>query len=156
MFILLSLSQNSKMNKTTIPKPSQVPTKWLLIDARDRILGRLASQVAKILMGKTKPQYTRHLSLGDNLVVINVDRIKVTGQKALQKKYYHYTGYPGGLRSVSLGKLRQENPERLFREAVWGMLPKNRLGRKILSQLHVYRGNSHSHQAQKPQIFELS
>lgn len=143
------------MSKTVVPRPSQVQKSWLLIDAQDQTLGRLAAQVAKALMGKTKPEFIRHLDLGDNVIVVNVDQIRVTGQKAQQKKYYHYTGYPGGLRSISLGKFKQENPERLFRDAVWGMLPKNKLGRRMLSKLHLYRGEQHPHQAQKPKILEL-
>jgi large subunit ribosomal protein L13 len=142
------------MQKTTIPKPDQVPCRWLLVDAQDKVLGRLASQVARLLTGKHKPQFTRHLALGDNVVIINAVRIKVTGQKALQKIYYHYSGYPGGLKSITLGKLQQKNPEKLFRDAVWGMLPKNRLGKRMLSRLHVYGGSSHQHQAQKPEVYQ--
>ena len=144
------------MTKTPIPKAGEVPSRWLLLDAENRILGRLASQVAMLLMGKNKPQFTRHLNLGDNVIVINVDKIKVTGRKLLQKEYFHYTGYPGGLKSEALGKRLAERPEKLFREAVHGMLPKNRLGRGMLAHLHLYRGSQHAHQAQKPEVYRIS
>jgi large subunit ribosomal protein L13 len=144
------------MTRTIIPKPSEVPARWLLVDAQDRVLGRLASRVAKLLMGKTKPLYARHLIIGDHVVVINAEKIRVTGKKPEQKRYYHYTGYPGGLKSKPLAQLRAEKPERLFRDAVWGMLPKNRLGRKMISRLHVYRGSEHLQKAQKPQLLELA
>ena len=144
------------MSKTPIPKAGEVPQRWLLLDAENRILGRLASQVAMLLMGKNKPQFIRHLSVGDNVIVINVDKIRVTGRKSLQKKYFHHTGYPGGLRSETFGKRLAERPEKLFREAVHGMLPKNRLGRGMLAHLHLYRGSQHAHQAQKPEVYKLS
>ena len=144
------------MNKTPIPKAGEVPQRWLLLDAENRILGRLASQVAMLLMGKNKPQFIRHLNCGDNVIVVNVDKVKVTGRKSLRKMYFHYTGYPGGLRSEALGKRLTERPEKLFREAVSGMLPKNRLGRGMLAHLHVYRGSQHAHQAQKPEAYKLS
>lgn len=142
------------LTKTTLPRPEQVPINWLLIDAKNKVLGRLAGQVATLLLGKHKPQYTRHLGLGDQVIVVNVDKIRVTGQKSEQKIYYHYTGYPGGLRAIALGKLRQNNPEKMLQDAVWGMLPKSRLGRRLFSHLHVYRGSEHPHQAQKPESKE--
>ncbi|OGC76604.1 MAG: 50S ribosomal protein L13 [candidate division Zixibacteria bacterium RBG_16_50_21] len=143
------------MQKTPMPKPEEVPSRWLLVDAQDKVLGRLASQVARILTGKNKPQFTRHLCVGDYVIVINADKITVTGQKTRQKIYYRYSGYPGGLKSIALGKLQQKNPERLFRDAVWGMLPKNRLGRRVLSHLHIYSGSSHQHKAQKPEVYQV-
>ncbi len=144
------------MHKTTIPKPEQVPVRWLLVDAENKILGRLASQVARLLMGKTKPQFTRHLNLGDNVIVVNVDKIRATGKKQWQKEYYHHTGYPGGLRAKTLGERLSAEPEKMFRDAVYGMLPKNRLGRKMLAHLHVYKGSQHQHQAQKPEVYQIS
>lgn len=144
------------MTKTPIPKAGEVPSRWLLLDAENQILGRLATQVAKLLMGKNKPQFIRHLNCGDQVIVINVDKIRVTGRKSLQKKYFHHTGYPGGLRAEALGKRLAERPEKLFREAVHGMLPKNRLSRSLLAHLHLYRGSQHTHQAQKPEVFKTS
>lgn len=144
------------MSKTPIPKAGEIPSRWLLLDAENQILGRLASQVAKLLMGKNKPQFIRHLSCGDQVIVINVDKLKVTGKKSLQKTYFHHTGFPGGLRAERLGKRLAERPEKLFWEAVHGMLPKNRLSRGLLAHLHLYRGSQHTHQAQKPEVYKLS
>jgi large subunit ribosomal protein L13 len=137
--------------KTHTPKPSEVDKKWYLIDARGKVLGRLASEVAKILRGKNKPQFTPHLDLGDFVVVINADKVILTGKKEEIKTYYHHTGYPGGLRAIPFAKYKKEKPEELFTHAVKGMLPHNRLGRKNLSKLFVYRGERHPHQAQKPE-----
>ena len=144
------------MPKTIIPKSEQVQKNWLVIDAQDQVLGRLASEVAKLLIGKTKPEFTKHLDLGEYIVVINAEKIRVTGNKEKGKKFYHHTGYPGGLKSISLEKLRDDNPEKLFRNTVWGMLPKNRLGKVRLSHLHVYRGTEHPHTSQKPEKFLVS
>ncbi|KPJ68619.1 50S ribosomal protein L13 [candidate division WOR-1 bacterium DG_54_3] len=137
--------------KTYTPKPGELKKKWYLVDAKDKVLGRLASEVAKILRGKNKPQFTPHLDLGDFVVVINADKVVLTGKKEKTKTYYHHTGYPGGLKAVSFSKFIREKPEELFTHAVKGMLPHNRLGTKILSKLFVYRGEEHPHQAQKPE-----
>lgn len=138
--------------KTVVPKMNTVDQKWYLIDGENQILGRLASQIAILLRGKHKPEFTPHLDFGDHVVVINADKISVTGRKLSQKKYVRYTGYPGGLRTVSLEKLLHEKPERVLLHAVKGMLPKNRLGRKMIKKLRVYAGSEHPHQAQKIEI----
>ncbi len=127
---------------------------WYLVDARGKILGRLASRVASILRGKHKPTFTPHVDTGDHVVVINASEILLTGQKAVKKVYYRHTGYPGGLKSVSAGKLLQERPVRLIEMAVRGMLPKNSLGRAMFRKLKVYPGPEHPHAAQKPEILD--
>lgn len=138
--------------KTIVPKIDQIDRKWYLVDGENEILGRLASQIATLLRGKHKPEYTPHLDLGDHVIVINVDKIKVTGNKFTQKVYKRYTGFPGGLRVRSLAKTLQERPERVLFHAVKGMLPKNRLGRKMIKKLRVYAGTNHPHEAQKPEV----
>ena len=137
--------------KTVVPKIDSVERKWYLIDAQDEVLGRLASQVAFLLRGKHKPEYTPHLDLGDHVVVINADKIKVTGRKPSQKLYKRYSGYPGGLRTKPMEKMMHDRPEKIFFHAVKGMLPKNRLGRKMIKKLRVYAGSEHPHPAQKPE-----
>lgn len=137
--------------KTTVPKVDSIIKKWYVIDGENEILGRLASQVAMILRGKHRPEYTPHLDLGDHVVVINADKIRVTGRKLNQKVYRRYTGYPSGLRTQSMDKVMQKRPERVLFYAVKGMLPKNRLGRKMIKKLRVYAGSDHPHQAQKPE-----
>ena len=134
--------------KTVIPKMETIERKWYLIDGQDQILGRMASQVAYLLRGKHKPEFTPHLDVGDHIIVINADKVTVTGRKFDQKQYTRYTGYPGGLRTKTLGKLMQNRPERVIKIAVKGMLPKNRLGRKMIRKLRVYAGPDHPHTAQ--------
>lgn len=141
--------------KTYTPKLSEIEREWYLVDAEGKTLGRLASEIAKILRGKHKPIYTPHLDCGDYVVVINAEKIRVTGRKLDQKIYYHYSGYPGGLKSISLRDQLQKHPERVLEAAVRGMLPKNRLGRKMIKKLKVYAGDSHPHQAQQPKMLEL-
>lgn len=136
-------------------KESDNKGNWLVVDAEDVVLGRLASQVAARLRGKHNPLYTPHVDCGDFVVVINADKIKLTGRKEEQKMYYHHSGYMGGLKSINAEKLRQKRPEDLLRSAVKGMLPKNRLGRKLYKKLKVYAGSEHPHQAQQPQPLEL-
>jgi large subunit ribosomal protein L13 len=136
-------------------KESDNKGNWLVVDAENVVLGRLASQVAARLRGKHNPLYTPHVDCGDFVVVINADKIKLTGRKEEQKMYYHHSGYMGGLKSINANKLRQKRPEDLVRSAVKGMLPKNRLGRKLYKKLKVYAGSEHPHQAQQPQTFEL-
>jgi len=136
-------------------KESDNKGNWLVVDAEDVVLGRLASQVAARLRGKHNPLYTPHVDCGDFVVVINADKIKLTGRKEEQKMYYHHSGYMGGLKSINAEKLRQKRPEDLVRSAVKGMLPKNRLGRKLYKKLKVYAGSEHPHQAQQPQPLEL-
>jgi len=125
------------------------------VNAEGKTLGRLASEIAQVLRGKHKPIYTPHLDCGDYVIVVNADKVQVTGRKLDQKMYYHHTGYPGGIKSISLRNQLQKHPERVLQAAVRGMLPKNRLGRKMLKKLKVYAGDSHPHQAQQPKSLEL-
>jgi len=141
--------------KTYIPKVEDIEKKWYLVDAEGKVLGRLASKIARILSGKNKPIYTPHLDVGDFVVVINADKVRVTGGKEKKKIYYHHSGYPGGLKSCTYEELLKKDPSRIIRKAVQGMLPKNKLGRRMLKKLKVYAGPEHPHQAQKPQKIEL-
>jgi len=134
--------------KTYTPKAENIERKWWLIDATDKTLGRLATQVAKLLMGKHKPIYTPHIDTGDYVVVINAARVRVTGNKAEQKLYYRYSGYPGGLRSQTFEELLKKNPGRVIELAVKRMLPHNRLGRAMFKKLKVYPGGDHPHSSQ--------
>jgi large subunit ribosomal protein L13 len=136
------------MMKTYSTKASDIKREWHVFDASDRILGRLATQVASLLMGKHKPMFTRNLDTGDFVVIINADKIRVTGNKAKLKLYYRHSGYPGGLRSISLEKMMQTNPTRVLEYAIKGMLPHNRLGASMLKKLRVYVGDTHPHLAQ--------
>lgn len=136
--------------KTVIPKVDAIERKWYIVDAEDQVLGRLASQVAFILRGKHKPIFTPHLDVGDHVIIINADKIRTTGNKELQKKYTQYSGYPGGLKTQILSKVMQSNPERVLMHAIKGMLPKNRLGRKMIKKLRIYNGTEHDHTAQQP------
>jgi large subunit ribosomal protein L13 len=136
-------------------KPSQVERKWYLVDAQGKVLGRLATEIAMLLRGKRKPTYTPHLDNGDHVVVINAEKVVVTGRKSQQKLYHHHTGYPGGLRTRTFAYLLAHRPERIVKQAVKGMLPHNRLGRQMLKKLRVYAGPRHPHESQKPQPFEL-
>ena len=135
---------------TTIPNVKTLQRDWVLIDAKDQVLGRLASRIALILRGKTKPTYTPFLDTGDFVVVINVDKIAVTGQKLAQKTYERYSGYPGGLRSRTLEQVLAVQPERVLYEAVKGMMPDGPLGRRLLGKLKLYPGTAHPHTAQQP------
>jgi len=137
--------------KTVVPKISEIERKWYLVDAENQVLGRISSQIATILRGKHKPEFTPHLDLGDHVIVVNAEKITVTGRKLNQKKYTRYTGYPSGLRTNVMEKLLQQRPERIIIHAVRGMLPKNRLGRQMIKKLRVYAGPKHPHQAQKPE-----
>lgn len=141
--------------RTWVAKPREVEDRWWLVDAKGKVLGRLASQIAKILMGKHKPEYTPHVDTGDHVVVINADKVVLTGKKWKDKIYYWHTGWPGGLRQMTAEEVLKKHPERLVYLAVKRMLPKNKLGRKLLKKLKVYAGDSHPHQAQKPQPLEL-
>jgi large subunit ribosomal protein L13 len=136
---------------TISAKRSDNPEKWWVVDAEDKVLGRLASTVAAHLRGKHNPSFTPHVDMGDWVVVINADKIKLTGKKLSQKTYYRHSGYIGGLKSITADKLLEKNPEELIRHAVKGMLPKNRLGRKLNKKLKVYAGGAHPHQAQNPE-----
>ncbi len=141
--------------KTYVAKPEDFNRDWYLVDASDQVLGRLASQIAQRLRGKHKPVYTPHLDTGDFVVVINAEKVRLTGRKLDQKTYWRHSGYPGGIKGVSARRLLESKPEELIRQAVRGMLPKNRLGRKLLKKLKVYAGAEHPHQAQQPQVWSL-
>jgi large subunit ribosomal protein L13 len=137
--------------RTYATKASEIERAWYLVDATDQTLGRLATEIATILKGKHKPIYTPHLDCGDYVVVVNAEKVRVTGQKMDQKKYYRHSQYPGGLRSITLRDQLARYPERVIQAAVRGMLPKNRLGRRMIKKLKVYAGGEHPHQAQRPQ-----
>ncbi|TLM98770.1 MAG: 50S ribosomal protein L13 [Actinobacteria bacterium] len=141
--------------KTYYAKPLEVEREWLLVDATDMVLGRLASQVAQILKGKNKPTYTPHVDTGDFVVVINAEKIRLTGNKANAKNYYSHSGFPGGLKEVSFARMLEKHPERIIEKAVKGMLPKNSLGRAMNRKLKVYAGPEHPHEAQKPRQITL-
>ena len=141
--------------KTYLPSVNALERKWHVVDADHQILGRLASRLASILMGKEKPGYTDFLDVGDFVIVVNADKIKLTGKKWQQKIYYSHSGYPGGLKKIKAQDLLSRYPERLIENAVKGMLPKNKLGTKMLKKLKVYGGPEHPHQAQKPEPLSL-
>jgi large subunit ribosomal protein L13 len=141
--------------KSFIAKKETVKQDWYVIDAADKTLGRLATQIASRLRGKHKPIYTPHVDTGDFIVVVNAEKVRLTGNKLEDKKYYHYTGYPGGLREKTAGELLKKKPTQILEFAVKGMLPKNTLGRAMFKKLKVYTGASHPHEAQKPQTLEL-
>ena len=141
---------------TPSTRPQDVEREWCVIDAADKNLGRLATEVARRLRGKHKPEYTPHVDCGDYIVIINAEKIAVTGNKLKDKIYYHHTGYIGNLKSISLEKLLATHPERVIEKAVKGMLPKNALGRQMYRKLKVYAGNEHPHSAQQPTALELN
>ena len=141
---------------TYFPKQGEIVRKWFVVDASEKTLGRLASQVARILMGKENPQYTPFLDTGDHVIVINAEKVKITGLKDEQKKYHHYTGYPGGLRTEDFRKRFARKPEMVIESAVERMLPKTKMGKQMLTKLNVYRGEKHPHQAQKPEAKVLA
>ena len=141
---------------TYFPKAGEIARKWYVVDASGQTLGRLASQVARILMGKENPKYTPFLDTGDHVVIVNAEKIRLTGVKTEQKKYQHYTGYPGGLRTEELRKRLVRKPELVIEDAIVRMLPKTKLGRHMASKLKIYRGEKHPHQAQKPEARALA
>ena len=141
--------------KTFSAKSQTVTHDWYIVDAADKTLGRLASRIAMVLRGKHKPEYTPHVDTGDYIIVINADKIKVTGNKTSDKIYYSHTGHPGGLKTISFEKLLAKAPARVLELAVKGMLPKNPLGRAMYRKLKVYAGNEHNHSAQQPQLLDL-
>ena len=141
--------------KTKSYKNTDLEKKWLLLDASDQTLGRLSAKISSILMGKNKAQYTPHNDLGDYIVVINAEKVKVTGNKDIQKKYYRHSGYPGGLKSSSFSEIIEKNPEEIILKAVKGMLPKNKLSNSMISKLKVYKGENHPHIGQNPHKIEL-
>lgn len=145
----------AQIQKTKFTTPDEISRKWFVVDAQGQTLGRLASKIAQVLRGKDKPEFVPNLDVGDYVVVINCEKIHVTGRRLDQKMYYNYSGYPGGLRSRSLRQLLEKHPDRAMIAAVKGMLPKGPLGRAMLTKLKVYAGSEHPHEAQKPEVLEL-
>ena len=144
------------VEKTYIPKSGEITQDWYLVDANDQNLGRLATQIATVLLGKHKPNFTPGMDTGDFVVVVNCERVRVTGNKLEEKYYYRHSLYPGGLKSISLREQLQKHPDRVIRSAVWGMLPHNKFGRKLIKKLKVYAGPDHPHAAQQPKTLALS
>ena len=143
------------MTRTYTPKAGEIQREWLIIDATDVVLGRLASHAAALLRGKHKPTFANHMDTGDFVIIINADKVALTGQKLEKKKAYRHSGYPGGLKSVTYDEFMDKNPERAVEKAVRGMLPKNSIGRQQLGKLKVYRGAEHPHAAQQPKTYTL-
>jgi large subunit ribosomal protein L13 len=141
--------------KTFSAKPAEVKREWYIIDATDKVLGRVATEIALRLRGKHKPEYTPHIDTGDHIVVINAEKIAVTGNKEEGKIYYRHTGFPGGIKDVNVRQLRERAPTRILENAVKGMMPKGPLGRAMFKKLHLYAGAEHKHEAQQPQVLEL-
>lgn len=144
-----------KQQKTFSPRPDDIGRAWWLVDVADLPLGRVASEVATLLRGKHKPTFAPHMDMGDYVVVINASKVGLTGTKAIDKSYFRHSGYPGGISSETFAEMMQRHPERVIEKAVRGMLPKNRLGRKVLKKLKVYAGPDHPHQGQNPQPYEV-
>ncbi len=142
--------------RTYIPKSDEIARKWYVVDASGMVLGRLATRIASVLRGKNKPQFTPHLDVGDFVVVVNAEKVRLTGKKAGIKMYSHHTGYPGGLKQEVFSDLQRRKPERIIEYAVWGMLPHSRLGKKQFTKLKVYRGANHPHKAQKPETLSIT
>jgi large subunit ribosomal protein L13 len=141
--------------KTFSAKPHEVRRDWFVVDATDKVLGRVATEVARRLRGKHKPEFTPHVDTGDYIVVVNVEKLRVTGNKAEDKKYYRHSGYPGGIYETNFTKLQQRHPDRVLQKAVKGMLPKGPLGYAMIKKLKVYAGNEHPHSAQQPKTLEI-
>jgi large subunit ribosomal protein L13 len=142
--------------RTYFPKEGDIKPRWYIIDAENKVLGRISTEIASIISGKTKPTYTPFLDTGDHVIVINAEKVLLTGRKETDKIYRHHSLYPGGLKQKEARFVRAEKPEHMIEQAVWGMLPKNKLGRKMLKKLKVYRGTSHPHQAQQPEVLDLA
>ncbi len=143
------------MQKTYYPKASEVSSDWVLVDANGQNLGRLATQIATVLIGKHKPTFTPGVDMGDYVVVVNAERITVTGKKLDDKMYYRHSGYPGGLKKINLRDLLATHPDRVLRRAVWGMVPHNKYGRKLMRKIKIYAGPDHPHEAQSPKPMVL-
>ena len=141
--------------ETTSIRSDEINHDWFIVDAEGQTLGRLASEIAQIIRGKHKPAFTPHMDMGDYVVVINAEKIKVTGNKEENKTYFRHSGYPGGITKINMKKVRQDNPERIIMNAVKGMLPHNKLGRKMMGHLKVYSGSDHPHIAQNPKLLEI-
>ncbi|TAN38557.1 MAG: 50S ribosomal protein L13 [Nitrospirae bacterium] len=140
--------------KTLFAKKSDIQQKWYVIDAKDAVLGRLAVKIATFIRGKNKPIFTPNVDTGDFVIVVNADKIRLTGNKMADKVYYHHTGYIGGIKAQTAQELSDKRPETIIEKAVWGMLPKNRLGRAMIKKLKVYKGPEHPHQAQAPEVLQ--
>ena len=143
------------MQKTYYPKPEDIERNWVLVDANDQNLGRLATRIAEVLIGKHKPIYTPGVDVGDFVVVVNAERVTVTGNKLEDKTYYRHTGYPGGIRETKLKDMLVRNPDRVLRSAVWGMVPHNKYGKALMKKLKIYAGPDHPHEAQQPEQLEI-
>lgn len=143
------------MRTTYMAKPNEVEKKWYIIDAAGQTLGRMASEAASILRGKTKPEFTPHVDTGDFVIIINADKVVLTGKKLLQKKYYRHSQYQGGLKTTTAQEMLNNKPDRMIELAIFGMLPKNRLGDSLKTKLKVYAGSEHPHQAQQPEVWQL-
>lgn len=143
------------MNKTYVPPQDSIEQKWYVVDAADQRLGRLATEIARILRGKNKPTYTPYMDTGDFVIVVNAEKVQVTGKKREQKLYRRHSGRPGGMKTETFAKLQDRIPERIIEQAVRGMLPKNSLGRKLFTKLKVYKGSEHPHAAQKPETITI-
>ena len=140
--------------KTQFAKKGEIERKWYVVDAKDAVLGRLATKIATYLRGKNKPVFTPNVDTGDFIIVINADKVRLTGRKLDNKVYYHHTGYIGGIKAQTAKSMMDKHPERIIEKAVWGMLPKNTLGKQMLKKLKVYKGAEHPHQAQAPEILQ--
>ena len=141
--------------KTYMANAAAVERKWYVIDAQDKVLGRMCTEIADILRGKKKPPFTPYVDCGDNVIVINAAKVRVTGKKLSQKKYYHHSEYVGGMKEMTLQQMLERKPEEVIRHAVKGMLPKGALGHQMLGKLHIYAGAEHKHEAQKPEAYEI-
>jgi large subunit ribosomal protein L13 len=141
--------------KSYIAKPAEVQRKWYVVDAEGKTLGRLASEIATVLRGKNKPTFTPHVDCGDNVIVVNAEKVAVTGKKLKEKIYVTYSGFPGGKKEITLAEMLAKKPEEVVKHAVKGMLPKGKLGRQMFKKLHVYAGPEHKHEAQKPETLEI-
>ena len=140
---------------TTTPKAADIERRWWIVDAAGKPLGRIATEIARVLRGKHKPIYTPHLDTGDHVLIVNAEKIELTGRKLSQKKYYRYSGYPGGLKETPIRRVLRDHPERVIEKAVWGMMPKGKLGRSMYRKLKVYAGPDHPHSAQQPTPIDL-
>lgn len=138
------------MQKTYVPKASELDNQWVLVDANDQLLGRIAAHIASVLLGKNKPQFTPGVDTGDFVVIINAEKVRVTGTKLDDKVYYHHSGHPSGIKDITLRQQLAKHPDRVLRSAVWGMLPHNKFGRKLIKKLKIYAGPEHPHAAQEP------
>ncbi len=143
------------MQKTYYPKPDEISREWVVVDADGQNLGRLASRIARILLGKDKPQFTPGVDVGDFVIVVNAEKIAVTGRRLDQKMYYRHSGYPGGLKMINLRDQLAKHPDRVIRSAVWGMIPHNRYGRKLMRKIRIYAGPDHPHSSQQPKTITI-